>query len=159
MNTLYSISFTCDMLPVKGLAGVCGLLGGVTGGWKRRPPSRWMGDWGPRWWLKKLVGLSTESVRIGEGGLSSSDCDLLLSTLFSSSYFDKNACKVKNNADGKILQKIHGTNMKQVELTFKPAVGVYSDTTTALSNRLYAPSRTLTNPLLNKFNSRQYIPW
>lgn len=86
------------MPPVRGLAGVCGLLGGVTGGWKRRPPSRWMGDWGPRWWLKKFVGLSTESVRIGDGGLSSSDCDLRLRTLFSSSYFDKNACKPKNKA-------------------------------------------------------------
>lgn len=97
MKKLYQW-LTCEIFVVCGLAGVWGLLpdGGVKGGWKRNPPSLcWAGDCGPgpRWWPLRKPAPSTGSSGTGEGGLSSSDCDLRRNTALSSTYFDRNACK------------------------------------------------------------------
>lgn len=81
-----------------GLAGVCGfeLVGGVIGGANRNPPSRGLcgarklppknGDEPPTDAGPPCV----SSIAIGEGGLSSSDCERRRYTADSSTYFDRN---------------------------------------------------------------------
>lgn len=124
-----------------GLAGVCGfeLKGGVIGcGNRRPPPSR--GLCGARW-LKKGDEPPTEpgppcccsSIAIGDGGLSSSECDLCRYTADSSTYLDRSP--------------------------LRPCVGVKSSTTFRFAKRLWAPSRIETKPPPLSLISRQYIAW
>lgn len=81
---------TCDMFAVCGLAGVWGLLGGVSGGWNLKPELSLAGDCGPRTTPRKPPP-SPDSRATGEGGLSSSDCDLRRYTTVSSTYLLRKA--------------------------------------------------------------------
>lgn len=64
---------------------MCGLeeMGGVMGPWRAGEAAFGVGQ-----------GLSSKG--IGVGGLSSSDCDLLLLIAVSSTYLLRNACKIKS---------------------------------------------------------------